>query len=56
MKKLGYDSNNSEIYKIVEDKLGDKKSKKGIKKFFNIFNGEANSDKINFDKLKKISQ
>ena len=88
MKSLGYNSNNSEIYKIFEDldkknakknekskkkneiegisfdelvdeinyKLGDKKSKKGIKKFFDIFNGKPNSDKINFDILKNISE
>ena len=86
MKSLGYDSNNSEICKIIEDLdkkiekknkknkikkeeisfdelvdeinniLGDKKSKRGIKKFFDIFNGKPNSDKITFDTLKKISE
>ena len=79
MESLGYDNNNSEIYKIIEDmdkknknkneeisfdelvdeinyKLGDKKSKKGLKKFFDIFNNRLNSDKITFDILKNISE
>ena len=39
----------------MNDKLNDGESEEGIKRIFNSFKGDPNSNVINFDSLKKVS-
>ena len=45
-----------EFIKSIYKKLGDSKSNKGIKRLFEMFKDDPNTDSIDLDSLKKISQ
>ena len=45
-----------EFIKAIYQKLGDSKSKNGIKRLFEIFKDDPQADSIDFNALKKISE
>ena len=58
MQSLGFDSKNPTIYQLIaiNDKLGDKESKEGIRRIFDLFIDDPNADTITLSSLKKISK
>ena len=63
MQSLGFDSKNPTIYQLIDDfvdaindKLGDKESKEGIRRIFDLFIDDPNADTITLSSLKKISK